>query len=533
MDTRWFGIAVALALLAGLFFRFYNLDRKVFWDDEIYSALRVQGYTEALLVERAAEFKTAGDLRAVLHSPRVPSARGALDTIAGLATEEPQHAPLFYLLERLWTHVFGSSLFSMRFLPAILGALALPAMYWLCLELFDSGRAAWLGAAFVAISPVQVLYSQEFREYSLWTVAILVMSALFLRAVRLMTPLAWGWFAATLTFCLYVSPLSAPIAGGYGIYVGLATTAPRRRRAFLPVLAYAIAFALFAPWLLQIAGHLHQIDRGTELGVGPRIMLAQTARTFVAMFKFDFLDLNILNSASRNVLLAAPAAIFVLGALYVTWRFASTNVRGFIVTLMAANVLPVLALYLFSSAVTLSPVRFLLPFFLAVDLTLVVLFRTMIDGVGVSPARRRFWAAALVIVVGAKLTQCALSSQAVTWWNTLEQNSISIAQTVDRSQRPLLVDAGYLVYALALSEYLKPDVPVALFPSCYLCAGAPNREPGLASLHPQRFSDVFLLDPRRDLRRQVQAATRSDSNHPHYLCIDVFHSCASSLRLFL
>jgi uncharacterized membrane protein len=87
----------------------------------------------------------------------------------------------------------------MRLLAVIFGVLALPAMYWLGLELFRSRGAAALAAAFLAISPVAVLYSQEFREYSLWTVAILVMSALFLRAVRSMTPRSWLWFAGLLT----------------------------------------------------------------------------------------------------------------------------------------------------------------------------------------------------------------------------------------------------------------------------------------------------------------------------------------------
>jgi uncharacterized membrane protein len=530
-DVRRFGIAIALAVLAGVFFRFYNLDHKVFWDDEVYSALRVEGYTEGALVRRADEFRTAGELRALLHSRALEPHDGPLATVTALAREEPHHTPLFYLLARVWLQAFGSSLFSMRILAALFGILALPAMYWLGFELFRSRSAAWLAVSFVAISPVAVLYSQEFREYSLWTVAVLVMSALFLRAVRLMTPWDWAWFAAALTISLYVDPLTFSIAVGYGVFY-LATKRPRAKDAALPALAYAIAFVLFVPWLLLIAGGAQQIDRATELGVGTNVLVLQTARGFLAMFKADFLDLNIIDGSLRNALLAVPAAIVVAYAIYVTCRRTTNAVWGFILTLMLANLLPVVGLYLVSSGVRLSPVRLLIPFFLAADLALVVLFGTTVASPDVPPAQRRLWAAVFALIVGAKLSQCALSSRATTWWNTLEQNSMSVAQVIDRSQHPLLVDDNYLVYALALSEYLKPDVRVALSPRCYLCADAPHRGLTLANVHPLRFSDVFLLGPSRGLQAQVRQAKRTASDRPYYHCIDVIHNCPSSLHLF-
>ena len=40
----WF--VVALALAAGVFFRFYEIDRKLFWQDEAFTALRVSGHSE-------------------------------------------------------------------------------------------------------------------------------------------------------------------------------------------------------------------------------------------------------------------------------------------------------------------------------------------------------------------------------------------------------------------------------------------------------------------------------------------------------
>jgi uncharacterized membrane protein len=36
---------IIVLLVLGVFFRFVNLDRKVYWDDETITSLRVSGYT--------------------------------------------------------------------------------------------------------------------------------------------------------------------------------------------------------------------------------------------------------------------------------------------------------------------------------------------------------------------------------------------------------------------------------------------------------------------------------------------------------
>jgi uncharacterized membrane protein len=36
---------IIVLLVLGVFFRFLNLDRKVYWDDETITSLRVSGYT--------------------------------------------------------------------------------------------------------------------------------------------------------------------------------------------------------------------------------------------------------------------------------------------------------------------------------------------------------------------------------------------------------------------------------------------------------------------------------------------------------
>ncbi len=36
---------IVMLLMVGIFFRFFNLDRKVYWHDETFTSLRISGYT--------------------------------------------------------------------------------------------------------------------------------------------------------------------------------------------------------------------------------------------------------------------------------------------------------------------------------------------------------------------------------------------------------------------------------------------------------------------------------------------------------
>jgi uncharacterized membrane protein len=138
----------------------------------------------------------------------------------------------------------------MRTLPALFSLLALPCIYWLCLELFESSLTGWVAVALLAISPFQVLYAQESREYSLWTVTILASSLALLRARRRQTKASWFIYAVTLTLSLYTFLFSALVALGHGIYI----VAIERFRLTKVLISYLLALLagmlLFSPWLI-------------------------------------------------------------------------------------------------------------------------------------------------------------------------------------------------------------------------------------------------------------------------------------------
>jgi len=55
-----------------------------------------------------------------------------LNTVKGLATEEPQLSPLYFILAGFWVQLFGPQVATVRSLSAWISLLVFPRVYWLC-----------------------------------------------------------------------------------------------------------------------------------------------------------------------------------------------------------------------------------------------------------------------------------------------------------------------------------------------------------------------------------------------------------------
>jgi hypothetical protein len=91
--------------------------------------------------------------------------------------------PLYFILAWVWAHVFGTGEAALRSLSALAGVAVVPITY-LCARELVSRRAAVIAAAFAAVNPFLVWYSQEARAYML-LIALTGASLLwFIRAER-------------------------------------------------------------------------------------------------------------------------------------------------------------------------------------------------------------------------------------------------------------------------------------------------------------------------------------------------------------
>ncbi|MEH1789390.1 MAG: glycosyltransferase family 39 protein [Nostoc sp.] len=288
---------IIILLMVGIFFRFFNIDGKVYWHDETFTSLRISGYTANEVRQQIFNGRIITKASfAKFQSPNME--KGLIDTIMSLETEDPQHPPLYYIIARFWVGIFGNSVKTIRSLSAFISLLIFPSIYWLCRELFKA--SVWVSEvaiALIAISPIHLVYAQEAREYIVWIVTILLSSASLLRALRLESKdkvlriLTWGIYAVTLVLSLYTSLLSVFVATAHAIYV-IATAKFRFNRTVKAYLLASLAgFLAFTPWMLVIIDNFLQLDAATAW-TKMQFPLEILIKSWLLQLNRIFLDLN-------------------------------------------------------------------------------------------------------------------------------------------------------------------------------------------------------------------------------------------------
>ncbi len=160
--ARWWPLAALLVLAAGL--RLGTLNLQSFWYDEAFTPVHV------------LHASLGATLRAVVHHENTP--------------------PLWYVLIWGWSRLFGTGEVALR-LPSALAGTATVAVAWGIGSQLAGRRAAIATAAFVAVNPLFIWYSQEARAYGLFVFLAALAMWCWLRADVDPTPGRLGAFAAS------------------------------------------------------------------------------------------------------------------------------------------------------------------------------------------------------------------------------------------------------------------------------------------------------------------------------------------------
>ena len=313
--NRQFNIALtvllAIVLSLGCFFRFANLEYKVFWVDEVSTAVRASGYTVPEVNNDLAQ-QGIIDRDVLNFYQTISNGRTFLDSWSAF-TKSPEHAPLYFVLTRIWMQLWGSSITVLRSLPACISLLIFPSLYWLCWELFEQQLVCAIALMLMSISPFFVAYAQEARPYSLWTVAILLMSAGLLRAIRLNNKLSWCIYSLSLIFGFYTSLFSL-----YGmVFQGIYVIAIKKKFSVIRnyIISSAIALLAFTPWLLIIINSIDLLQKNTSWMRG-NFNLADIIAVYVGTNLLVFGDLPI--SQDSDPIKTAIALIVIIALLVAT-----------------------------------------------------------------------------------------------------------------------------------------------------------------------------------------------------------------------
>jgi uncharacterized membrane protein len=445
-------VALFAIILAGGAMRFVHLDRQIFWDDELWTMLRIGGMTDTQIVSLYdGRTLTAAQVDTLLY--RRASAFGPV--VKSLAEFEPQWPPLFYALEWLWSGLFGTSPAALRTLAAIFGTVLAPVVYWLGYELFRARAPAWYAACLVALSPAEIVYAREARGYSLLLLIAAASLGLLLYALRTRRMAPWYGFAALSILGLYDYLLYAPILAGELAYVAIVERFRWTAHARAAAIAAGLAALAFAPWLFVSVRNARALASG----------LPRTADSFSAPFYAGktLLDIAMSFFASTYFNLdVAPIAVAVaIVVLLLAWRVARSAPRAALALTCFAlpTILVTIAFDLAHNEHDILIFRYETPAWLALQLAVAGGLTWYIARS--TGAARIAWSAASAALLIVCATSSALAIGQPTFWDSwFDAASPKVASIVNALPHPLILVTHDSDDIFVFAAALRPDVRI-------------------------------------------------------------------------
>ena len=465
-------VSIALLVLA-IAFRFIHLDRKVYWHDEAFTSMAITArpgnYLSKTLFQNT--LVKPSDLLAYQHF--VPTLT-LQDMVVRKGMEDAQHPPLYYIFLRFWAMVWGTSPAVIRSFSALLSLLLFPAVYWLCLELFASAFAGWVAIALFAVSPFQLVYAQEAREYGVWAILCLVSSAFLLRALRLSSWRNWFWYGLATTIAFYTALFTVWVVVGHFFYTLVIDDKNQLFRLPLQVGKRTVRYIatllavllLFSPWLyiMDVAGGLVGLSTAwTAVPLPFPINLQST----LFNFSFSFVDFNFALSDPIAYVFALPVLGLQGYAVYRLCRNAPKRIWWFLLTFIGSTALALGVPDLLQGGQRFTVTRYLFPCFMGLQFAVVYLLA--IDLASRQRWRVRFATLAFSVLMLLGMLSCSVYTQSNTWWNkVLNSHYHQVAAIVNERDRPLIITDAFSynpASTISLSYLLKPTVQLLLLPA--------------------------------------------------------------------
>jgi hypothetical protein len=202
----WAWLVFALILTLGTSARFYKLDEKSLWSDEIATIATSLGNPidpDAYRL-RGEQFDPPAPVPASVYKARATQSHGAGNL--GRTTEVLKanvHPPLFFWLMNLWIHRFGLEPGLLRVPAALFGVLSIVLLFTVSLRLADLDPVhfggnrregfALLASAMLALSAYQIDHAQDARQYTLLLCFALAAVWLALDLVKKQGQCFWRW----------------------------------------------------------------------------------------------------------------------------------------------------------------------------------------------------------------------------------------------------------------------------------------------------------------------------------------------------
>jgi len=342
----------------------------------------------------------------------VTFARLSIPEIWQATTGGEFNPPLFYWIEHIML-TFGNNEVVLRFIPALMGVLTIPLVYYVGKEFMDR-NVGIIAAALCTFSPFLLFYSQEARAYSLGLFFVAFAMVFFLKAMKSDSMIHWALFGFLSALAFWSHFYTLVIIGTLFLYA-LAVKIPaiwKDLNAFKPLVAAGAVFAVVCLPLILVTIQLFakRTAGGPTFGIQGIGIILETFRQL---------------SGYTTWLMYLFVILFVIGVIQ---AFVLDRHKGILLVLLM--VLPFAISWFLSFRIPMSP-RYLIVlapvFFVGIALAYKPLF-TFINNRGIVYA---FMGVLVLLSVTTPFFLNYYSSYTKEDWRGLSQQMYTIAQPGD------------------------------------------------------------------------------------------------------
>jgi uncharacterized membrane protein len=490
-------LALAFVLFAVMFccLRFARPQQKLYWVDEVATSEHITpgiaDQIESGLV--SGDIKNIKQVASLMEFSKPTTLRG---TVVDLVASDPHHTPPYYLLLNLWSRLFGLEPGKLRLLSAVFSLAAVAALYWFALELFQSHLIAATSIWLYGLSPFELIYAQQAREYSLWILLTILSSASLACAAR--RPRFTSWLLYFLFTCtmLWTHLLSIWIVIAHSAFMAIHFRRNKKVLIWFGLVA-ALSLLSLAPWLIMVITQPSELNDfgGIDRPVAPSLYI----ETFLLNVSRTVLDVDLPSYEHlpyfqwRLILPIAATLVLITSCVWLFVRRATSELRTLICLLGVCTVLPlVLADVVAGGRRALLP-RYASPTWISLDL---ILAFSIANALCTQKYLNR-WAgrAAMVLIFSCGLYSQWLFFSRTTWWTTRPPDLAKSAVFLARNPNvPLGVDlssvnTGQLI-SLAYFLHERPVIPIK------------------DQSFPMYSGEAFVYRPSEELIRNIEESRR-------------------------
>jgi uncharacterized membrane protein len=327
----------------GVALKFYHLNSKLFWMDEVSTVLYTSGVNGDIIQQNIPvnQIRNFNYYDSLLHiSGKSYSFKSELKGVFSGTHLTPAH----YVFLTVWYRLVGDHDVDYRLFSVFIFIISLPFIFLLAKNLFNTPLAGWIALSLYAVSPFIQFEAQEARYYILWVFFFTLSNYLFLQAMKHNQFIWWIGYSIAAILALYTSIASGAFIFGHLMYILLFKKGPQIRF-LVSILFIGLAYLprMYFLYTRQddiesgLAWHKYLVTPYFPLDL-LLFQLLGFVRQFVYLFEFDLFQLLSGGPLTKGmysfVLVDLAVLAFIIYSIFYLVLNASKQIKWFLMLII-------------------------------------------------------------------------------------------------------------------------------------------------------------------------------------------------------